>query len=103
MDSQAISVEVLKRMLEIQCKEALVPALLYEKKVRSQYGKAENVKPVKGTLSKRALQVNVPGRDIYGLEKSTEVRYFECPNCERQVAGHRFAAHIARCSGRGRR
>lgn len=103
MDTQAISVEILKRMLEIQCKEALVPALIREKTLRSRYGKAEVVRPVKGELTRRALQVSAPGRDIYGLEKSTEVRYFECLNCERQVAGHRFAAHIARCSGRGRR
>lgn len=37
--------------------------------------------------------------DMYGIEKSTEPRYFECLNCTRKIAGNRFAAHLDRCLG----
>ncbi|VVT56774.1 uncharacterized protein SAPINGB_P005261 [Magnusiomyces paraingens] len=37
--------------------------------------------------------------DMYGIEKSTEPRYFECLNCTRKIAGSRFAAHLERCLG----
>lgn len=37
--------------------------------------------------------------DMYGIEKSSEPRYFECLNCTRKIAGSRFAAHLERCLG----
>lgn len=37
--------------------------------------------------------------DMYGIEKSSEPRYFECLNCGRKIAGSRFAAHLERCLG----
>lgn len=37
--------------------------------------------------------------DMYGIEKSSEPRYFECLSCKRKIAGSRFAAHLDRCLG----
>lgn len=49
--------------------------------------------PASASLSSSALE------DMYGVEKSTEPRYFECTNCGRKIAGSRFAAHLERCLG----
>lgn len=47
-------------------------------------------------------------RDIYGQDKtklktSEASRYFECGNCQRKIAGSRFAQHINKCLERDRR
>jgi SAGA-associated factor 11 len=99
--------------------EATAAAYEKEKRVRRLYGAsfvaqppavASNAPTPSGRGSKpasveevtgRPAYVKVPGRDIYGNQKETDTRYFECSNCGRKIAGTRFAAHIERClSGR---
>lgn len=51
-------------------------------------------------LLTRTEYYNVPGRDVFGNEKIPDsARLFECTNCQRKIAGSRFAAHIDRCLG----
>ncbi|ODQ66823.1 hypothetical protein NADFUDRAFT_50726 [Nadsonia fulvescens var. elongata DSM 6958] len=104
---------ILQDLLSSLTTEVAVECLIEEKQLRQLYGKAapatvDNLPvTVKGRGSIKAnSEVNgrinffqMSNRDIYGKEKSTEVRYFECVNCARKIAGSRFAAHIERCLG----
>lgn len=88
-----------------------------EKRVRSIYGRSFTATPPSATNGQtpsgrakasaveeivgRPAYSKQPGKDIYGNQKETDTRYFECSNCGRQIAGSRFAAHVQRClSGR---
>ncbi|CEP25068.1 unnamed protein product [Cyberlindnera jadinii] len=51
-------------------------------------------------MTVRQAFVSIQGRDVFGNEKIPDSsRYFECRNCQRRIAGNRFAAHIDRCLG----
>lgn len=102
-DEHARSERILKLLVSSIFRDTMTPVIYHELQTRAVYGKAEAVKPSKGELTQRAVIFKSAGRDIYGQEKSTEVRYCECLNCKRQVANLRFAAHVARCYVRGRR
>lgn len=102
VNTAQISVEILLELFRNAAMDAMMPAVCVEQRTRAMFGKAEDTKPIKGHISGRAIIQETRGRDIYGQEKSTDVRYFECANCERSVAGHRFAAHAARCGGKRR-
>lgn len=42
--------------------------------------------------------------DINGNSKQSEGSiYLSCDNCSREISANRFAAHLQRCLGRGRR
>ncbi|CAN6657003.1 hypothetical protein TRVA0_029S01178 [Trichomonascus vanleenenianus] len=129
----SLSVMIFKDLLKPLTHEATLKAIQKEKVIRRKYGKefiARTPTPgtpqstassaastpksrANGTPNGSAARVEVhgriiysklPGRDIYGKEKNTQVQYFECSNCKRKVAGSRFAAHIERClSGRNNR
>lgn len=84
--------------------------LLQEKFLRSQYGKAVNssqatVLKNKVTKEKQIVERVVfneasNGRDVFGNEKVNDSStYFHCDNCNRNIAGSRFANHINRCLG----
>lgn len=108
--------------------EATLNAYHKEKFIRSRYGSNFVAKAppapsgpasrtASGTSTPKAARapasVEVPGRvvyskgqgrDIYGKEKATATKYFECPNCRRKAASFRIASHIERClSGRNAR
>lgn len=105
-------------MLKPIAHEVTSQAIQIEKQIRSQYGpdfvaKPYNTKLPPGVRAKsaqrtelagRVAYVKASGRDMYGNEKSSDVRYFECLNCSRKIAGSRFAAHMERClNGRNSR
>ncbi|KAH3669287.1 hypothetical protein OGAPHI_001408 [Ogataea philodendri] len=39
------------------------------------------------------------GKDIFGKNTASGDSYFQCLNCDRKIAGGRFAAHIDKCLG----
>lgn len=42
--------------------------------------------------------------DVNGMLKQQDSStYFRCNNCDREISANRFAAHLERCLGRGRR
>jgi hypothetical protein len=114
-------------LLRPMAHEAAIRAVHNEKRIRRIYGKeftavapslssatsgtstptgrgSSKASAKKYDVRGRAMYVTTPGRDIYGNEKPTDARYFQCSNCERKIAGNRFAAHIVRClSGRNSR
>lgn len=109
---------ILDTLLKPIAHEVTAQALQHEQKVRSEYGEDFIAKPYNTTLPPgiraksaqrtevvgRVQYVRVAGQDMYGNEKSGEVRYFECLNCGRKIAGSRFAAHMERClNGRNSR
>lgn len=98
--------------------EVTAKALQLEHKIRNNYGTDFIAKPYStalppGTRAKSAQKTEVVGRvqyvqvngqDMYGNEKPTDVRYFECTSCGRKISGNRFAAHMERClNGRNSR
>jgi hypothetical protein len=111
---------ILGDLLRPLTREVTIHAFEKEKRIRSKYGNGFVARPPapvqNGTpngknkpaavteVKDRIMWVKVPGKDIYGNEKSTDIRYFKCTNCGRNIAGTRFAAHIERClSGRNSR
>jgi hypothetical protein len=108
---------ILEELLKPMTHEATLQAYEREKTIRKRYGEGFVAKPVSETIknpkAKPGQKLEVPGRiaynkepgkDIYGNEKSTSTKYFECPGCKRKVASSRLAAHIERClSGRNAR
>lgn len=102
--ADAIALRILERLLEEACDEGLFAAIFQEKQYRALFGKAEEILPNKnGEILGSALIIDRRGVDIYGQERSTDIRYFSCTNCDRQISGNRFAAHVAKCVTRGRR
>lgn len=109
---------ILKDLLKPLTREVMVHAFEKEKQIRSKYGNeftaktqvlngstnGKNKSVAVTEVKDRIKWVKVSGKDIYGNEKPTDVRYFGCMNCGRKIAGTRFAAHIERClSGRNAR
>lgn len=94
--------------------------LLNEKLLRKEYGTttqpklSATVPSQEPDLGRFAIKLN--GRDIYvnamednskmlgeraGMIKTGTAQdtYFKCTNCDRKIAGSRFAAHIDKCLG----
>ena len=109
---------ILDDLLKPMAHEVTAQALQIEKRIRAQYGQDFIAKPYNTTLppgiraksaqktevAGRVAYIKVPGQDMYGNEKPNDVRYFECLNCSRKIAGSRFAAHMERClNGRNSR
>lgn len=112
---------VLSELVKPFTHEVTVKAVEREKLIRRVYGSNFSAAPVSKSkksslngnksgkaqqyrIEGRPLYVSANGKDIYGNEKPTETRYFECLNCKRSIAGTRFAAHVERCfSGRNAR
>lgn len=109
---------ILDDLLKPMAHEVTSQALQLEKRIRGQYGSDFIAKPYNTTLppgiraksaqktevAGRVAYIKVQGQDMYGNEKSNDVRYFECLNCSRKIAGSRFAAHMERClNGRNSR
>lgn len=109
---------ILDDLLKPVTHEAVAQAVQEEKRIRARYGQDFVAKPGNTTLppgiraksaqktevAGRVAFVKIQGKDMYGLEKASDVRYFECLNCSRKIAGSRFAAHMERClNGRNSR
>lgn len=115
-----VSLVILNQMLEHCLQSVTLQAFQDEQLIRDTYGAdfvASTPTLVNGVpkanskaaaqryeINNRVKHVHISGRDVYGNEKATDTRYFQCSNCGRNIAGVRFAAHIVRClSGRSSR
>lgn len=47
--------------------------------------------------------VDTPNYDVFGMSKTRKPMDFNCPNCDRLVAAIRFAPHLEKCMGMGRK
>lgn len=47
--------------------------------------------------------VDTPNYDVFGMSKARKPMDCNCPNCDRLVAAIRFAPHLEKCMGMGRK
>lgn len=61
--------------------------------------KADGATPIYSTLANK----DIFGQDRLKLKTQDSARYFECVNCQRKIAGARFAQHVNKCLTRTRK
>ena len=95
-------------MLNSITHEVVAEELLKEEHLRSQYGRPLAVTQLpRPTTKQKDKQIKERfifnkgnSKDIFGNDKvSDNSVYFVCTNCNRNIAGSRFANHINRCLG----
>lgn len=119
---QSISLEILQDLLEPLVCDIVVESLLKEKVLRDRYGSLLDPKPLNsdGELSNRMdivdnklvfagaqLRSSNISKPSNGGSQTTNGSgangangdYFQCSNCDRKIAGSRFAAHLDKCLG----
>ncbi|ODV93492.1 hypothetical protein PACTADRAFT_52068 [Pachysolen tannophilus NRRL Y-2460] len=116
---QSISVSLLEDLLEPIINEIVLESLNNEQILRIKYGNLSNRWDIynNNTTSFNTTENNgtgngstngntlagsangTPGPSNSNSSSNNNIEYFQCLNCDRRIAGSRFAAHIDKCLG----